>query len=73
GGGGGGGGSNGGGSVTGGGGTFLSGFAGGGGGGVPRMSHMVIPEHRTAAWEVMSDDGQGLVMWQRQAPFAPSW
>lgn len=21
----------------------------------------------------MSDDGQGLVMWQRQAPFAPSW
>lgn len=33
----------------------------------------MIPEHRTAAWEVMSDDGQGLVMWQRQAPFAPSW
>ena len=32
----------------------------------------VIPEHRTAAWEVMSDDGQGL-MWQRQAPFALSW
>lgn len=39
---------------------------------VPHRSQ-VIPEHRTAAWEVMSDDGQGLVMWQRQAPFAPSW
>lgn len=33
----------------------------------------MIPEHRTAAWEAMSDDGQGLVMWQRRAPFAPSW
>lgn len=33
----------------------------------------VIPEHRTAAWEVMSDDGQGIAVWQHQALFEPSW